>query len=50
MLSQEWAAIGTILRLPDEEQKGPEIDTELTIERLCVLVAGNGVRVCHHVD
>ena len=23
MLSQEWAAIGTILRLPDQEQKGP---------------------------
>ena len=23
MLYQEWAAIRTILRLPDEEQKGP---------------------------
>ena len=31
-------------------RKDPEIDTEPTIEQLCVLVAGNGVRVCHHVD
>ena len=28
----------------------PEIDTEPTIELLCIVVAGNGVRVCHHVD
>ena len=39
MLSQEWAAIRTILRLLDEEHKGP---TELTIELLCIVVAGNG--------
>ena len=25
----------------------PEIDTELTVELLCIVVAGNGVRVCH---
>ena len=37
-----------MLHLPDEEDL--EIDTEPTIELLCVVVAGNGVRVCHHVD
>ena len=42
MLSQEWAAIRTILRLLDEEHKGP---TELTIELLCIVVAGNGESV-----
>ena len=31
-------------------RKDPEIDTEPTIEQLCIVVAGNGVRVCHHVD
>ena len=51
MLSQEWAAIRTMFRLPDEEQEGPiEIDTEPSIELLCIVVAGSGVRVCHHVD
>ena len=51
VLYQEWAAIRTILHLPDEEQKGPpEIDTEPTIELLCFVVAGNGLRVCHRVD
>ena len=31
-------------------RKDPEICTEQTIELLCIVVAGNGVRVCHHVD
>ena len=31
-------------------RKDPEIDTEPTIEQLCIVVAGNGVRVCHRVD
>ena len=43
MLSQEWAAIRTILHLPlMRNRKDPEIDTELTIELLCIVVAGNG--------
>ena len=31
-------------------RKDSEIDTELTIELPCIVVAGNGARVCHHVD
>ena len=31
-------------------RRDPEIDTEPTIELLCIVVAGDGVRVCHHVD
>ena len=31
-------------------RKDPEIDTEPTIELLCIVVGGNGVRVCHRVD
>ena len=50
MLYQEWAAIRTILHLPDENRKDPEIDTEPAIELLCIVVAGNGVRVFHRVD
>ena len=30
-------------------RKDPEIDTEPTIELPCIVVAGDGVRVCHHV-
>ena len=31
-------------------RKDREIDIEPTIEQLCIVVPGNGVRVCHHVD
>ena len=30
-------------------RKDSEIDTEPTIELLCIVVAGNGARICHHV-
>ena len=50
MLSQEWAAIRTISVYLMWNRKDSEIDTELTIELLCIVVTGNGVRVCHHVD
>ena len=31
-------------------RKDPEIDTESTIELLCIVVAANGVTVCQHFD
>ena len=53
---------GVIIKLPHtrdvtrkivylmRNRKDPEIDTEPTIELLCIVVAGNAVSVCHHVD
>ena len=32
------------------QQKGPRTDSDPTIELLCIVVAGSGVRVCYHVD